>query len=328
MFFNKVKFVALYILICLLYITSISSATAQSIDQAENISIVCHKGLMIEGKVVYLPIYNKYDQHIFESPVNIQSNRTIKKNVFDTDWSTTVFNTFWDKKLSYPFQIHFEDEVFSSPVDHKMVVTSRYGWRRGRAHRGIDIDLVTGDNVKTILGGKVRYTHTHGGHGKTIVIRHHNGLETVYAHLSEYMVKENEMVKKGQVIGKGGVSGNARGSHLHLEVRYMGESIHPEYLFDFSDETKVRSNDIVVTKKWTTVRSHTSKKQSNIKIHTSIDDIEDKNDVSLSKVHIVKKGDTLYGIANKNDILVSEICKLNEIPKSSVLNIGQEILLH
>jgi len=146
-------------------------------------------------------------------------------------------------------------------LTHKMVVTSRYGWRHGRPHQGIDIDLETGDYVKALLGGKVRYARRHGGHGKTIIIRHDNGLETVYAHLSEYWVKEDQRIEKGQIIGQGGISGNARGSHLHLEVRYQGKSIHPEYLFEFTDETKIRSNTIVVTKKWMAPRLHKSTKK-------------------------------------------------------------------
>ncbi|GAA3520855.1 hypothetical protein GCM10022393_38950 [Aquimarina addita] len=332
MFFNKIKHVIHNVLGCSLYLACITVNTvqSQSLDkiEVEDIKIIDQRELVIDGNIVYLPIYNRYHHHIFESSVHTISDARIKNEVFTSNWNTAVFNTFWNQKLSYPFQLHFEDEAFSSPVDHNMVVTSRYGWRRGRPHQGIDIDLVTGDNVKAILGGKVRYARTHGGHGKTIVIRHYNGLETVYAHLSKYEVKENEIVEKGQVIGKGGVSGNARGSHLHLEVRYKGESIHPEYLFDFTNDTKVRSQDIVVTKKWATVRSHTSKKQSNIIIHTSIEDINTEDTASVKKIHIVKKGDTLYGIANKNDVPVSEICKLNEIPQSSVLNIGQEILLY
>ena len=87
-----------------------------------------------------------------------------------------------------------------------MVVTSRYGWRWGRPHRGIDIDLYTGDKVMALFDGKVRYVRYVLGHGQVVVIRHDNGLETIYSHLSRQLVKPNQLVKKGEVIGKGGTT--------------------------------------------------------------------------------------------------------------------------
>ncbi|WP_299436826.1 M23 family metallopeptidase [uncultured Aquimarina sp.] len=320
---NKRKLIVLGVLLCI----SFTAINAQKTNHTEHKKLLNYKRLLLGGTIAYLPIYKVNQQ-------NIIANSNLKKvakskdfsEVYKKDWNNTIFNIFWKKKLKDPFVLHFEDTVFSSPVEHKMVVTSRYGWRRGRPHQGIDIDLRTGDNVKALLGGKVRYARRHGGHGRTVVIRHDNGLETVYAHLSKYLVKENDLVEKGQVIGKGGVSGNARGSHLHLEVRYQGKSIHPEYLFDFTQETKVRSEEIAVTKKWMTPRSHRSTRQSKIVIQTNIEEII--NDTPAKSIYVVKKGDTLHGIARKHDIDVSEICKINEIRYNSVLNVGQEILIY
>ena len=323
MFLNKRKLFLFGILICVAFINTSAQITENNGDKL----LLRYKTIVLDGTITYLPIY-KLNQEIIIARIN--SNNILEskdfKTVYDKDWSNTVFNVFWLKKSIDPFVLNFEDEVFSSPVEHKMVVTSRYGWRRGRPHQGIDIDLRTGDNVRTLLSGKVRYARRHGGHGKTIVIRHDNGLETVYAHLSKYLVKENDIVEKGQVIGKGGVSGNARGSHLHLEVRYKGKSIHPEYLFEFDQETKVRSKDIAVTKKWMTPRSHRSTRKSKIVVQTNIEEIT--NETPTKSVYIVKRGDTLYGIARKHDIEVSEICKINEIRYNSVLNVGQEIVIY
>ena len=145
------------------------------------------------------------------------------------------------------------------------VVTSRYGWRRGRAHKGIDIDLVTGDSLFSMFDGIVRFAKYNTGHGRTVIVRHYNGLETVYAHLSKYGVKENDTVTKGQYLGKGGATGNARGSHLHLEVNYQGESIHPEYLFEFNKNNTIRAKDIWVTTRWTRPIAHNSRRKSKIK---------------------------------------------------------------
>jgi len=317
MFLNKTKLILLPIVFCFSFLTL---KCQESVIQKKNI-LLEHKRILLNGKITFLPIYKVYTEK------RTRPETEISHSVYNSNWSNTVFNPYWRFKQEFPFEITFKDSTFSSPVEHKMVITSRYGWRRGRAHQGIDIDLRTGDNVKTLLDGKVRYARYHRGHGKVIVIRHDNGLETVYAHLSKYSVKENDIVKKGQIIGKGGVSGNARGSHLHLEVRYKGKSIHPEYFFDFDNETIIRSKDIVITKKWATPRLHKSAQKSKILIHKTMEDLETE-DIKKDKIYIVKPGDTLYAIANKYDMNISEICKINAIRYNAVLAIGQEILLY
>jgi len=326
MFLNKRELIILGILIYF----SFSVLQAQTSYNKDNHDVLLkYKVLLLDGTFTYLPIYKKHQPSlaVTSNVVEISSDLQDIAQVYENNWSNTIFNVYWKKTSIPPFVLFFKDTVFSSPVEHKMVVTSRYGWRNGRAHQGIDIDLQTGDNVKTLLKGKVRYARRHGGHGKTIIVRHDNGLETVYAHLSKYLVKENDIVEKGQIIGKGGVSGNARGSHLHLEVRFKGKSIHPEYLFDFTQETKVRSSEIAVIKKWMKPRLHKSTRKSDIVIQTTLENI-DINDQPAKSIYVVKRGDTLHGIARKHHINVSEICKINEIGYNAVLNIGQEILIY
>ncbi|WP_235016378.1 M23 family metallopeptidase [Aquimarina sp. AU474] len=298
------------------------------ISQQNNVS-VDYKTLIVKSKILYLPILPENKKSILDNidPLNIAEKEQVIDN-FAVKWDTVRFNPFHGENIEFPLELAFDSKEFASPVDRKMVVTSRYGWRRGRPHQGIDIDLVVGDSVRTILDGKVRYVRYHGGHGKTVVVRHKNGLETVYAHLSEYLVKENQEVKKGEAIGKGGITGNSRGSHLHLEVRYHGKSINPEYLFEFSnDNTKVRSNKLFVTRKWITPRYHRSTRKSQIVICTTLDDIA-KIKENQKKIYTVRKGDTLYGIANKYGLGVSEICKINAIRHNSVLKIGQQIIVN
>ena len=120
--------------------------------------------------------------------------------------------------------------------------------------------------MASILDGIVRFARYSRGHGNVVVVRHYNGLETVYAHLSKYGVKDNDTVAKGQYIGKGGATGNARGSHLHLVVNYKGMAIHPEYLFDFDGTDNVRSNEIWVTKKWAKPYLHSSKQTTKMEL--------------------------------------------------------------
>ncbi|MFD2726058.1 peptidoglycan DD-metalloendopeptidase family protein [Hyunsoonleella rubra] len=242
-------------------------------------------------------------------------------------WDSTVYNPYkYAPELDFPLKLTFEDTTYFSPIGKAKVITSRYGWRRGRAHKGIDIDLVTGDSIFAMFDGVVRMSRYTRGHGRTVVVRHFNGLETVYAHLSKYGVKENDTVQKGAYLGKGGVSGNARGSHLHLVINYKGVSINPEYIFKFNAENEIRGQELWVTKKWTQPILHNSKKQSKIKcLHT-----EEEALASLIKtrsVYIVRPGDTLSRISRNNDVTIASLCKVNTIGRNSVLRIGQKLVI-
>ncbi len=319
MFFIKRRRVSLIVALFLFFLLD----AQEGFGQQEEITLVYHEKLHVKGKTLYLPVYakKKYDAE------NLVSNGVVKNEVyFSVKWDNQRFNPYRGESISFPFQLNFDSEVFSSPVSRKMVITSRYGWRRGRPHQGIDIDLQVGDSVRSILDGKVRYVGYHGGHGNIVIVRHKNGLETLYAHLSKFLVKENDEIKKGQAIAKGGITGNARGSHLHLEVRYHGKSINPEYLFEFNEDTRIRSDIVFVTRKWTTPHYHRSTRKSNILVHTSINDIALLKEQE-KKVYTVKKGDTLYRIANRHGLPVSEICKINAIRRNSVLKIGQQIIV-
>lgn len=241
-------------------------------------------------------------------------------------WDTTNYNPYKNELITYPFSIAFADSMYTSPIDRPKVVTSRYGWRNRRAHKGIDIDLITGDDVKAMFDGKVRYVGYHYGHGKTVVVRHYNGLETSYAHLSKYQVNVNDTVSKNQVIGKGGTTGNARGSHLHLEVSFKGIYIHPEYLFDFGEKNSIRSDQIWVTKDWVTPYIHNSKRKSAISVNTTYEQALE-SEKRKKKLYVVKSGDTLSEISKKYRVPIMILCRTNAISKTSTLRIGQKLVL-
>lgn len=261
------------------------------------------------------------------------------------NWDTTSVQAYRDNPPKPPFRIDFYEDTFHPPVSGKQVVTSRFGKRRKGPHRGIDIDLNIGDSVRSILAGTVRFVNYSRGHGRTVVVRHDNDLETVYAHLSEYGVKVNQRVGKGEYLGKGGKTGNARGSHLHLEVRYQGLTIHPEYLFDFKDYS-INIPSIYVTKKWSNPMYHTSTRKSKITpISTLEPAVVEKKAVqkpitapnlqkpvaqkinSSNTVHVVVKGDTLYSLARRYKSTVNQLCAINRIPDPTKLKIGQNLKL-
>ena len=242
-------------------------------------------------------------------------------------WDTTVYNPYKNIAVTeFPINITFSDSTYASPVPHEKVITSRYGWRRGRPHKGIDIDLVTGDSVVSILDGVVRFARYSRGHGKTVVVRHFNGLETTYAHLSHIAVKANDTLKKGQYLGKGGNTGRSTGSHLHLVTSYKGEYIHPEYLFNFDATNTIRSQDLWVTHKWTRTTYHSSRGLAKLSLFNT----KEEAIASLEKqrkVYVVRKGDTLSRISKRNQTSIASICRTNKIKRTSTLRIGQKLIL-
>lgn len=115
--------------------------------------------------------------------------------------------------------------------------TSAYGWRWNRGHHGVDIALRTGDPIRAAFSGTVRIAGRMGGYGNCIVVRHSNGLETLYGHLSKINVKHGQQVTAGEVIGQGGNTGNSTGPHLHFECRFLYQPFDPEWILDFERYT-------------------------------------------------------------------------------------------
>ncbi len=196
-------------------------------------------------------------------------------------------------------------------------ITSRYSFRHGRNHNGTDVKLEIGDPVCAAFDGKVRvseYSKRTGGYGNLIVLRHANGLETYYAHLSERNVKVGEIVKAGEVIGKGGNTGRSTGSHLHFEVRYHGQSFDAERLVDFQTG-QLRDTLYTIKKHYFSIYSHYGQ--------TDAESLAE----SQHKTYNIKSGDTLSGIAQKNGTTVSHLCKLNGIKPTTVLRVGKTIFV-
>lgn len=242
-------------------------------------------------------------------------------------WNTNRFNPYPYKADMYPFKVKFKDSVYCSPINRPKVITSHYGWRNGVAHKGIDIDLITGDLVKAMMPGVVRYVKYHYGHGKTVVVRHFNGLETVYAHLSKQFVKPNDTVKKGDLLGRGGITGNSRGSHLHLEVRYNGICINPEYFFEFSNENKIRSKETWVTSNWALPYLYNSRKDPKIEICHTYEEAKNSQKTQ-AELYVIKKGDTLSAISSRYQLSIPALCKLNSIRRSTLLKVGQRLIIN
>ena len=145
------------------------------------------------------------------------------------DWN----NVYAHRATQLPDQYKIDLRDFSMPTPSR-VITSNFGARWGRQHKGLDIKVYTGDTIRAAFSGVVRMVkYEAAGYGKYIVIRHDNGLETIYGHLSKQIVKENQRVKSGDAIGLGGSTGRSTGSHLHFETRLCGVALNPALMFDF-----------------------------------------------------------------------------------------------
>lgn len=245
---------------------------------------------------------------------------TVDDEDFESNWDNDVIHAYKGISLD-----EVPDEVLLTLADSTSTfccpvtgsVRSKYAFRRRRPHRGTDIPLHVGDPVRAAFDGKVRIVKTtrqSGGYGNLVVIRHSNGLETYYGHLSKHAVAENDIVKAGDVIGYGGSTGRSTGPHLHFEVRFMGQAFDPERIVDF-ETGKLRSETFTVKKHFFSIYSHYGQTE------------KESVEASKRKIHVIRSGDTLGGLARKYGTTVSTICKLNGISQKKMLRIGERLIV-
>lgn len=217
--------------------------------------------------------------------------------------------------------IHDSNE-FCFPV--KNIITSPYGWRTRweRPHRGVDILLNTGDPVRACFPGVVRIARPMGGYGNLVVIRHNNGLETCYGHLSKINVKPRQIVDAGDTIGLGGNTGRSTGPHLHFEVRFQYEPFDPEWLLDFKTYT-LRTRKLHLDKTYFGISRPKDKKTPIFKADRSIIKERPTNNPPKERYHVVNQGETLELIAIMHRTTVEEIKELN--PKLKKAKVGMKI---
>ncbi len=233
------------------------------------------------------------------------------KNMWDT-LNIRIGRTDWSKisDSSILFMHNINEDSFVFPFKGKLI--SPYGPRGGRFHAGVDIKLDRGDSVVSAFDGKVRIARTISGYGKIVVVRHNNGLETTYGHLSKFCVKVNDEVKAGQLLGLGGRTGRASTEHLHFETRILGEHFNPNKIIDF-EHYCLKHDHLAMDK---TLLGFGGKSSSLI--------VNDSSDTGSQYVKI-KSGDTLYALALKHKTTVKNICKLNGIKETKILSVGSRL---
>ena len=250
------------------------------------------------------------------------------------DWN----NVYAHRPTTLPDSFRIDLRGFCMPTPSR-VITSNFGARWGRQHKGLDIKVYIGDTIRAAFSGKIRIVrYEPKGYGKYVVIRHHNGLETIYGHMSKHLVKEDQEVRAGDPIGLGGSTGRSTGSHLHFETRLCGVALNPALMFDFKNQDVV--GDFYTFNKRSYERESLAATRARGVNGTGAYDPADVNSPNVGKsqepkqqkqvgqratarYHKVQKGETLSSIARKRGTTVAALCKLNRISKTARLRTGQ-----
>ena len=283
-------------------------------------------------QIVHIEKMDKRVSELMADRVNIRKNMELKElatlseiemeekenlmfpadELYGSNWENRWVDPFRGAaKVNFPdsFAIDCSSFVYPIAIDSMARITSKYGPRRRRMHKGIDLKVLKGDTIRAAFNGKVRIkAFERRGYGYYVVLRHPNGLETIYGHLSKILVEENQIVRAGETIGLGGNTGRSTGSHLHFETRFLGQAINPAEIIDF--ENGVPHQDTYVF--------------HNVKINGRRSNIYTSSSDRLV-YHRVKSGDTLGKIARIYGTSVNELCRLNGLKSTSVLRIGQSI---
>lgn len=333
-------------LLCVTTLSAQQRATIRSVDRPRRPIDT----LATERAGIKLVLYtdNSYDY------INEQVAEWEKSEVFTSHWDTINLFAYRDIELRHlPEEI--ECRLVSQPGDYHCpvmgTIVSRYGPRGRRNHNGIDLGLKTGEPIYAAFSGRIRYArYNTGGFGNLIIMRHPNGLETYYAHLSRINVKAGDWVVAGQVIGYGGNTGRSRGPHLHFEVRYCDQTFDPQHIIDFATGN-LRYGTFLLERSYFNIRSRATEgledddegliDPSQIAAgadSTSISEailaeVERKDkeaaakaaEEAAAKYHTIRSGDTLGGLAAKYHTTVSAICKLNGITTKTTLRIGRKL---
>lgn len=247
--------------------------------------------------------------------------------VFDEYWSETVTNPYGIQQSELPasWSIWLVDELdqYHCPFIGDVHPRGKFGPRRGRRHQGVDLPLKTGDPIYATFTGKVRMSKYLGGFGNLIVIRHENGIETFYGHLSKRYVEAGDWVNAGDVIGLGGSSGRSTGPHLHFETRYKGFAFDPQWIIDFKTG-KLRQRLFLLKKKFFNIYSNYEQDFEDEIKNEEEDKAEDAEKAAM-KYYTIRSGDTLSKIARNHGTTIKELCRLNGISQNATLKIGKKI---
>ena len=268
--------------------------TVYANDKDKNISSII---LKTDSANIYQELLNDETDDLMENhPAD---------DIYNNIWTSTRLNPYKIPIDSLPDSVRIDLSTFCLPVQGH--ITSHFGPRRYRYHYGTDIKLQTGDTVVSSFAGKIRIIDfDRRGYGHYVVIRHDNGLETVYAHLSRVLVCLDQVVEAGEPIALGGSTGRSTGPHLHYEIRFLGNAMNPARIIDFANGNPF-NEEYLITKK----ESFYYQKEVQA--------------LAAAKYYKIRSGDNLSRIAARNGTSVRALCRLNGISPNKILRVGQTI---
>lgn len=244
------------------------------------------------------------------------------RELYASSWNNNKVHCYSSEMLPDSFKIDLRG--FRMPTTSRMV-TSKFGYRPAfrRMHKGLDIKVYTGDTIYAAFSGKIRVVdYERNGYGNFVVIRHNNGLETIYGHLSKHLVGVDQEVRAGEPIGLGGNTGRSFGSHLHFETRLLNEAIDPALLFDFAAQDI--TGDYFVFRKEGGSDVHYATKGYKHDDEESIDvAAATTSEYTPSRFHKVQAGESLTSIAAKLGISMETLCRANRMTRTSEVRPGQ-----
>lgn len=288
-------------------------------------------------KGVKIVIFNdRSEMKLEDMPFNGVMNQDLQNYLANSNfdqiqkWENDVCFTSYDhygiEKYNDTLELAL-DEAGEFVIPVPGVLTSKYKYRWKRYHKGVDLNVYTGEPISAAWEGKVRYAqYNRGGYGNLVIIRHKNGLETIYAHMSKLNVKPNDDVRAGDIIGFGGSTGHSTGPHLHFEVRFFDAPINPEEIIDFENK-RLKKNNLLVYRDIFRPGALPTDEQEAIQANNSISlaAVSSNNAVRTTQYYRVKNGDTLSKIAAKNNTSITALCRLNNISKNSILQVGRRL---
>lgn len=279
----------------------------------------------------------------------ISNDETLYKNIWSSTQIKYPLNTLPPKDVTITITLaETNDHPFVNPVIGKVI--SKYGKRGRRMHTGTDIKINSGDTIRCAFDGRVRLAKRFSGYGNMVLVRHNNGLETLYAHLKTIKVNVNDTIKAGDLIGLGGRTGRATCDHLHFETRLFGEPFDSNKYIDFRNYC-LKSNHIyyrnkqfeinladfdrkpVVTHKPAIAANTAPKDSAAVAASTPAKAGSSKSSASKSSgaktsKHVIRKGDNLWVIAKKYNTTVKKLCQTNNITAQKTLKVGSVLRIN
>lgn len=306
----------------LLIATTLSCMSLMAHAQSVTDRHINHHQQILQAQTTVYEEINLLDT-IALKELQINPLNTLALDLYQDSWSSERVNPYNASKMDLPDSLVIDLSEYCIP--HNGYITSNYGWRKRRMHRGVDIKVQRGDTIRAAFSGKVRLTkYERRGYGYYVILRHDNGLETIYGHLSKFLVKPDQEVKVGEAIALGGNTGRSTGPHLHFETRYLGMDINPNAIFDFNNKT-IRQDALSFSPKLLASEGPSTIHVEGTKYGYNKGKSASSSSGSKSATYRVRKGDTLSRIAQRNGTTVSNLCRLNGIKKTSILRPGQRL---